>query len=75
VFLEAIAEGMTVGEAVERAGVSRTAVYNFRNRRAGRAFNLAWEAAGRRARRPLADHLHDRLLKGQTDTEREAEDD
>ena len=74
-FLEAIAEGMTVGEAVERAGVSRTAVYNFRNRRAGRAFNLAWEAAGRRARRPLADHLHDRLLKGQTDTEREAEDD
>jgi hypothetical protein len=75
VFLEAIAEGMTVGEAVERAGVSRTAVYNFRNRRAGRAFNLAWEAAGRRARRPLADHLHDRSLKGQTDIEREAEDD
>ena len=35
VFLEAIAEGLTVAEAAARAGVSVTTVYNFRNRRAG----------------------------------------
>jgi AcrR family transcriptional regulator len=71
VFLEAIAEGLTVREAAARAGISVTAVYNFRNRRAGRAFNLAWEAADRRARRPLADHLRDRSVAGQTDTVRD----
>jgi len=73
VFLEGIAEGLTVGEAAARAGISVTAVYNFRNRRAGRAFNIAWEAADRRARRPLADHLRDRAAKGQTDTYRDKE--
>jgi hypothetical protein len=71
VFLEAIAEGATVAEAAGRAGVSITTVYNFRNRRAGRAFNLGWEAASRRARRPLADRLHDRSLEGQTETYRD----
>jgi AcrR family transcriptional regulator len=73
VFLEGIAEGLTVGEAAARAGISTTAVYNFRNRRAGRAFNIGWEAADRRARRPLADHLRDRSAKGQTDTYRDGE--
>ena len=73
VFLESIALGLTVEEAAGRAGISVTTAYNFRNRRAGRAFNLAWEAAGRRARRPLADHLHDRSLKGQTETVRDKE--
>ena len=73
VFLEGIAEGLTVGEAAAQAGISTTAVYNFRNRRAGRAFNIAWEAADRRARRPLADHLRDRAAKGQTDTYRDKE--
>jgi hypothetical protein len=71
IFLEGIAEGLTVGEAAARAGISHTAVYNFRNRRAGRAFNIAWEAADRRARRPLADHLRDRSARGQTDTYRD----
>jgi hypothetical protein len=73
VFLEGIAAGLTVEEAAGRAGISVTTAYNFRNRRAGRAFNLAWEAASRRARRPLADHLHDRSLKGQTETVRDKE--
>lgn len=73
VFLEAIAEGLTVAEAAARAGISPTTAYNFRNRRAGRAFNLAWEAACRRARRPLADHLHDRSISGQTETYRDGE--
>ncbi|TMJ18480.1 MAG: hypothetical protein E6G92_01115 [Alphaproteobacteria bacterium] len=71
VFLEGVAEGLTVAAAAGRAGISVTAVYNFRNRRAGRAFNLAWEAASRRARRPLADRLHDRSLEGQTETFRD----
>lgn len=71
VYLEAIAEGLTVEKAAARAGVSVTTAYNFRNRREGRAFNLAWEAASRRARRPLADKLHDRSVEGQTDTYRD----
>lgn len=70
VFLEAVAEGATVEKAAARAGISVTTAYNFRNRRAGRAFNYAWEAASRRARRPLADRLHDRALDGQTETYR-----
>jgi hypothetical protein len=73
IFLEAIAEGLTVAEAAARAGISPTTAYNFRNRRAGRAFNLAWEAACRRARRPLADHLHDRSLAGQVETYRDGD--
>jgi hypothetical protein len=73
VFLECIAEGLTVGEAAVRAKISVTTAYNYRNRRAGRAFNIAWEAASRRARRPLADHLHDRSVRGQTDTVRDKE--
>jgi hypothetical protein len=67
-FLERIAAGATVVEAAAAAGVSVTTVYNFRNRRAGRAFNIAWEAADCRARRPLADYLRDRSVNGQTDT-------
>ncbi|HMG47982.1 MAG TPA: hypothetical protein VK614_11045 [Allosphingosinicella sp.] len=73
VFLESIAAGFTVGEAAGRARISVTAVYNFRNRRAGHAFNIAWEAADRRARRPLADHLRGRAVEGQTDTLRDKE--
>ena len=68
VFLEGIAAGLTVVEAAKAARISVTTVYNFRNRRAGRAFNIAWEAADRRARRPLADNFRDRSLAGQTET-------
>jgi len=71
VFLEAIAEGLTVAAAAARAGISVTTAYNYRNRREGRAFNFGWEAASRRARRPLADRLHDRSLDGQTETYRD----
>lgn len=71
VYLEAIAEGLTVEKAAARAGVSATTVYNFRNRREGRAFNIGWEAASRRARRPLADKLHDRIVEGETETVRD----
>ena len=55
IFLEQIGEGATVEQAAKAAGISPQAAYNLRNRRAGRAFNIAWEAANRRQRRPLAD--------------------
>lgn len=67
VFLEGIAAGLTVAEAAAKAGVSTTTLYNFANRRAGRAFAIAWDAASHRSRRPYADHLHERALKGQTE--------
>jgi len=67
VFLEGIAAGLTVAEAAAKAGVSVTALYNFANRRAGRAFAIGWDAASYRSRRPYADHLHERALKGQTE--------
>ena len=43
VFLEGIAAGLTVEEAAAKAGVSTTALYNFANRRAGRAFAIGWD--------------------------------
>ena len=70
VFLEGIAAGLTVDEAAAKAGISTSAVYNFANRIAGRAFAIAWDAASHRSRRRFADHLMDRSLKGQTEVMR-----
>ena len=70
VFLEGIAAGLTVDEAAAKAEISTSAVYNFANRRAGRAFAIAWDAASHRSRRRFADHLMDRSLKGQTEVMR-----
>ena len=67
VFLEAYAEGLTVEEAAAKAEISVSALYNFANRAAGRAFAVAWDAAAHRRRRRFADHLMDRALKGQTE--------
>lgn len=70
VFLEGIASGLTVEEAAAKAEISTSAVYNFANRAAGRAFAIAWDAANQRRRRPLADHLMNRSIKGQTEVAR-----
>lgn len=67
VFLESIAAGLTVEEAAAKAEISTSAVYNFANRAAGRAFAIGWDAASRRARRRHADALTERALKGQTE--------
>ena len=67
VFLEGIADGLTVEEAAAKAGISVSAVYSFANRAAGRAFGIAWDAASHRSRRRFADHLMDRSLKGRTE--------
>jgi hypothetical protein len=64
-------EGATVEQAAKAAGISPQAAHNLRNRREGRAFNIGWEAASRRARRPRADTLHDRSVAGQTQTFRD----
>ncbi|WP_395612030.1 hypothetical protein [Allosphingosinicella sp.] len=73
VFLESIAAGLTVQEAAARAEISVSAVYNFANRAAGRAFAIGWDAAVRRARRRQADALMERGLKGQTEVLRGAD--
>ena len=73
VFLEGIAAGLTVQQAAAEAGISVSAVYNFANRAAGRAFAIAWDAASRRARRRQADELMERGLKGQTEILRDKE--
>jgi len=67
-FLEEIAEGATVAGAARAAGISPTTAYNLRNRREGRAFDLAWEAAIRRGRKVLADRYRDRAIEGQVST-------
>ena len=67
VFLESIAAGLTVEQAAAEAQISVSAVYNFANRAAGRAFAIGWDAAIRRARRRQADELMERGLKGQTE--------
>ncbi|HEV7658716.1 MAG TPA: hypothetical protein VGO55_02610 [Allosphingosinicella sp.] len=74
IFLEQIGEGATVEQAARAAGISPQAAYNLSHRRAGRAFNIGWEAANRRQRRPLADKLHDRSVEGQTQTLRDKDD-
>ena len=71
VFLEAIAEGLTVDEAAAKAQISTSAIYAFANRRAGHAFAIGWDAASRRSRRPIADRLMERSLKGQTEVLRD----
>ena len=68
VFLESLAEGKTVAQAAAAAGISTNTAYNLRNRREGRAFDLAWEAAIRRGRKVLADRLRDRAIEGQITT-------
>ena len=73
VFLESIAAGLTVQEAAAKAEISVSAVYNFANRAAGRAFAIGWDAAARRARRRQADELMGRGLKGQTEIVRGAD--
>ncbi|HYI64820.1 MAG TPA: hypothetical protein VEW71_08055 [Allosphingosinicella sp.] len=67
-FLEELAAGATVEAAAKAAGISPTAAYNLRNRRAGRAFDIAWEAAIRRSRKVLADRHRDRVIEGQVST-------
>lgn len=67
-FLEAIAEGSTVGEACAHVGLSPASAYALRRRAAGASFRLGWDAANLLARDKVADTLLARAIEGQTET-------
>lgn len=68
IFLEAIAEGSTVGEACAHVGLSPASAYALRRRAAGTSFRLGWDAANLLARDKVADTLLARAIEGQTET-------
>ena len=64
VFLNTLAQSGSVTDASRAAGISFQSAYRLRNRAAGRAFHLAWNAAMLLARRRLADDLLSRAVNG-----------
>jgi hypothetical protein len=67
-FLEAIAEGHTVGSACALVGMAPSSAYALRRRAAGAAFALGWRAANLLAREKVADTLLARAIDGQVET-------
>jgi hypothetical protein len=67
-FLEAIAEGHTVGSACRLVGMAPSSAYALRRRAAGAAFALGWRAATLLAREKVADTLLARAIDGQVET-------
>ncbi len=67
-FLEAIAEGHTVGDACALVGLSPASAYALRRRAVGASFRLGWDAASLLARDRIADTLLARAIDGQTET-------
>jgi len=67
-FLEAIAEGHTVGSACALVGMAPSSAYALRRRAAGAAFALGWRAANLIAREKVADTLLARAIDGQVET-------
>jgi len=61
-FLERFAECGIIVEACEAAGMSARAAYNLRDRDA--LFAAGWDAAGVKARAPLADEAYSRAVNG-----------
>ena len=67
-FLEAIAEGHTVGSACALVGMAQSSAYALRRRAAGAGFALGWRAANLLARDKVADTLLARAIDGQVET-------
>lgn len=67
-FLEAIAEGHTVGSACALVGMAPSSAYALRRRAAGAGFALGWRAANLIAREKVADTLLARAIDGQVET-------
>ncbi|TPG43557.1 hypothetical protein EAH79_07365 [Sphingomonas koreensis] len=67
-FLEAIAEGHTVGSACALVGMAPSSAYALRRRAAGAGFALGWRAANLLAREKVADTLLARAIDGQVET-------
>jgi hypothetical protein len=66
VFLDTLAASGSVSAAAHAAGVSRTAVYNLRNREGTEAdaFRVAWDECLRQAVAVLAETAFDRAING-----------
>ena len=64
IFCERLSECGIVADAARAAGMSAQSAYAHRNRAAGRAFHLAWEAALILSRRRLSDELLSRAMNG-----------
>ena len=65
-FLDALAGSGSVSAAAQAVGLSRTAIYNLRNREdeAGAAFRAAWDARLKQAVAVLAETAFDRAING-----------
>jgi len=65
-FLDALAATGSVSAAAQAVGLSRTAIYNLRNREdeAGAAFRAAWDARLRQAVAVLSETAFDRAING-----------
>ena len=65
-FLDALAATGSVSAAAQAVGLSRTAIYNLRNREdeAGDTFRAAWDARIRQAVAVLAETAFDRAING-----------
>jgi hypothetical protein len=66
-FLGTLAQCGVVADAARAAGMSVQSAYALRNRAAGRAFHLAWNAALQLARRRIADAVMSRAIHGCVD--------
>ncbi|NYT42872.1 hypothetical protein HZY97_19015 [Sphingomonas sp. R-74633] len=67
-FLRALLEGHSVGQACRLVGLSKQSAYAFRHSPKGTGFSLGWDAAVLRARNFLADELMERALHGTVET-------
>ncbi|WP_326525470.1 hypothetical protein [Sphingomonas sp.] len=67
-FLDYIAQGCTVDDAATLVGLSAASAYAFRQRAAGAAFAVGWQAALLLQRNRLADDLTSRAFRGQIET-------
>ena len=65
-FLDALAASGSISAAAQAVGLSRTAIYNLRNREdeAGAAFRAAWDARLRQAVAVLSETAFDRAING-----------
>lgn len=63
-FLEALAQCGIVDRAAGLAGMTRQSAYSFRQTVAGRAFDLAWDAALHLARQRMVDDAHQLAFEG-----------
>src|SRR6218665_1985396 len=67
-FLQAVAEGLSVDQACLLVGLSKQSAYAFRLSPRGQQFSIGWQAALLRSRDTLADLLMERAYHGNVET-------